>query len=120
MKVRGLGFDSPQLRVLMEVTHGERTTDPEGEIQLILSKAAQKTGLNNAIRFQGKYLDDEGRPHCHRHRYCDPVMGRRKDRIGLAGGLNLAQVRAEFDEMDRPVGAGRREGRCSLKRQSLD
>ncbi|MCY1230725.1 RHS repeat-associated core domain protein [compost metagenome] len=64
-----------------------------GQAQLLLSKAAQKAGLKNPIRFQGQYLDDETGLHYNRHRYYDPVTGRfvSKDPIGLAGGLNLAQ-----------------------------
>ena len=81
-----------------------------GQTQLLLSKAAQKAGLKNPIRFQGQYLDDETGLHYNRHRYYDPVTGRfiSKDPIGLAGGLNLRQYAPNPIEWIDPFGlAGR-------------
>ena len=47
-------------------------------------------GVDNRIRFQGQYHDEETGLHYNRYRYYDPHCGRfiSKDPIGLAGGLN--------------------------------
>jgi len=47
-------------------------------------------GIDNPLRFQGQYYDDETGLHYNRHRYYDPSLGRfmTQDPIGLAGGLN--------------------------------
>ncbi|WP_085695471.1 MULTISPECIES: RHS repeat-associated core domain-containing protein [unclassified Pseudomonas] len=46
--------------------------------------------LNQPLRFQGQYFDDESGLHYNRHRYYDPDMGRylTPDPVKLAGGLN--------------------------------
>jgi RHS repeat-associated protein len=47
--------------------------------------------VENPIRFQGQYADDEVALYYNRYRYYDPQTGRyiSQDPIGLAGGLNL-------------------------------
>lgn len=47
--------------------------------------------VDNPIRFQGQYFDDETGLHYNRHRYYDPVAGQfvGQDPIGLAGGNDL-------------------------------
>ncbi|NML35513.1 hypothetical protein HHL14_32475 [Paraburkholderia sp. G-4-1-8] len=48
-------------------------------------------GVDNRIRFQGQYHDEETGLAYNRHRYYDPQNGRfiSKDPIGLAGGVNV-------------------------------
>jgi RHS repeat-associated protein len=64
-----------------------------GEAKQAISERAYKAGIQNPIRFQGQYLDDETGLHYNRHRYYDPHAGRfiSRDPIGLFGGLNLHQ-----------------------------
>ncbi|MEZ1324779.1 RHS repeat-associated core domain-containing protein, partial [Pseudomonas fluorescens] len=49
--------------------------------------------LNQPLRFQGQYFDEESGLHYNRHRYYDPRLGRylTPDPIKLAGGLNQYQ-----------------------------
>lgn len=61
-----------------------------GSAKQALSHAPCKGGIQNPIRFQGQYFDDETELHYNRHRYYDSYSGRflSKDPIGLLGGLN--------------------------------
>ncbi|STQ89881.1 RHS repeat-associated core domain-containing protein [Iodobacter fluviatilis] len=61
-----------------------------GEAQVVISEAAKTAGINNPIRFQGQYFDEESGLHYNRHRYYDPEIGRfiSSDPIGLMGGFN--------------------------------
>lgn len=47
--------------------------------------------VDNPIRFQGQYFDEETGLHYNRYRYYDPNLGQfvGQDPIGLAGGINL-------------------------------
>ncbi|NYZ69264.1 RHS domain-containing protein [Endozoicomonas sp. SM1973] len=49
--------------------------------------------IQNNLRFQGQYFDEETGLHYNRHRYYDPGLGRfiNQDPIGLDGGDNLYQ-----------------------------
>ena len=62
-----------------------------GEAKAAIDKAAQAAGIDNQLRFQGQYLDEETGLHYNRHRYYDPHSGRfvSNDPIKLAGGNNL-------------------------------
>ena len=64
-----------------------------GQAKQVISEAAYKARIQNPIRFQGQYFDDETGLHYNRHRYYDPHGGRfiSRDPIGLLGGLNLYQ-----------------------------
>jgi len=64
-----------------------------GEAQEVISEAAKRAGITNALRFAGQYYDKETGLHYNRHRYYDPHVGRfvSKDPIGLAGGVNVFQ-----------------------------
>ncbi|MGL5003170.1 MAG: RHS repeat domain-containing protein, partial [Casimicrobium sp.] len=56
------------------------------------SKRVQSLNLiEQPIRFQGQYFDQETQLHYNRFRYYDPVVGRfiHQDPIGLKGGFNL-------------------------------
>jgi RHS repeat-associated protein len=46
--------------------------------------------VDNPLRFQGQYYDEETGLHYNRHRYYNPQTGRylTPDPIGLAGGVN--------------------------------
>ena len=59
-----------------------------GELQQLLVD-----DVDNPIRLQGQYHDEETGLHYNRHRYYDPVAGQfvGQDPIGLAGGDNLYQ-----------------------------
>ncbi|MCX7205196.1 MAG: RHS domain-containing protein, partial [Proteobacteria bacterium] len=61
-----------------------------GEAQVVISEAAKTAGINNPLRFQGQYFDEESGLHYNRHRYYDPEIGRfiSSDPIGLMGGFN--------------------------------
>ena len=54
---------------------------------------AQENAVENHLRFQGQYFDDESGLHYNRFRYYDPQVGRfiNQDPIGLAGGMNNYQ-----------------------------
>ncbi|GAA3918679.1 RHS repeat-associated core domain-containing protein [Litoribacillus peritrichatus] len=58
-----------------------------GEAQVTIEQ------INNPIRFQGQYYDDESGLHYNRFRYYDPAIGRfiHQDPIGLVGGINHYQ-----------------------------
>nr|WP_052170363.1 glycohydrolase toxin TNT-related protein [Massilia sp. JS1662] len=64
-----------------------------GQAKEAISEAAHKARIQNPIRFQGQYFDEETGLHYNRHRYYDPHAGRfiSRDPIGLLGGLNLHQ-----------------------------
>ncbi|MFC7422029.1 RHS repeat-associated core domain-containing protein [Iodobacter arcticus] len=74
--------------------NGEITWSAEykawGEAQVVISEAAKTAGINNPLRFQGQYFDEESGLHYNRYRYYDPEIGRfiSSDPIGLMGGFN--------------------------------
>jgi len=61
-----------------------------GQAKQVISEAAYKAGIQNPIRFQGQYFDEETRLHYNRYRYYDPDTARylTQDPIGLLGGIN--------------------------------
>ncbi|MFC5472819.1 RHS repeat-associated core domain-containing protein [Paraherbaspirillum soli] len=77
-----------------------RLTDVSGQVVWSASHAAwgavrrlHMHAIDNPIRLQGQYQDDETGLHYNRHRYYDPEIGQfiGKDPIGLAGGDNPYQ-----------------------------
>ena len=60
---------------------------------LLFGEATVNAGstIENHLRYQGQYFDEETGLHYNFHRYYDPVTGRyiTPDPIGLSGGLNL-------------------------------
>ena len=61
---------------------------------------AQENAVENHLRFQGQYFDDESGLHYNRFRYYDPQVGRfiNQDPIGLLGGIN------NYQYVPNPVG----------------
>jgi RHS repeat-associated protein len=58
------------------------------------SKRVQSlTLVDQPLRFQGQYFDQETQLHCNYFRYYDPIVGRfiHQDPIGMAGGFNSYQ-----------------------------
>ncbi|MDW5416633.1 RHS repeat-associated core domain-containing protein [Iodobacter sp. CM08] len=77
-----------------------------GEAQVVISEAAKTAGINNPIRFQGQYFDEESGLHYNRHRYYDPEIGRfiSSDPIGLMGGFNTHAYAPNPVEWIDPLG----------------
>ncbi|WP_460137712.1 RHS repeat-associated core domain-containing protein [Pseudomonas sp. S1_E04] len=78
----------------------QELTDPEGDI--VWSAHYRAYGeiarldvgkIDNPLRFQGQYLDEESGLHYNRHRYYSPDIGRylTPDPVKLAGGINSYQ-----------------------------
>ena len=68
----------------------EAKTRAWGEVKIALSDPSIRTGLEQNIRFQGQYFDEETGLHSNRFRYYEPEQGRyaQSDPIGLGGGIN--------------------------------
>ena len=75
-------------------------TDSKGKLVWAVSyraygnlAVAHKNEIENNLRFQGQYYDEESGLHYNRFRYYDPECGRfiNQDPIGLLGGLNNYQ-----------------------------
>jgi RHS repeat-associated protein len=77
-----------------------------GQARVVISDAARKAGIQNHIRFQGQYFDEETGLAYNRFRFYDPHSGRfvSKDPIGLLGGLNLQQYAPNPTEWVDPFG----------------
>ena len=58
--------------------------------------------IENNLRFQGQYFDEETGLHYNRHRYYDPSIGQftTQDPIGLLGGVN------NYQYAPNPTGGG--------------
>ncbi|MVW98375.1 type IV secretion protein Rhs, partial [Pseudomonas sp. PB100] len=78
----------------------QELTDPDGEIVWSAHYRAygqisrlDKGKIDNPLRFQGQYFDQESGLHYNRHRYYNPDIGRylTPDPVKLAGGINAYQ-----------------------------
>ncbi|TDR25234.1 RHS repeat domain-containing protein, partial [Hydromonas duriensis] len=88
-----------------------------GMAKEVISKAAQRAGFTNPIRFQGQYFDHETGLHYNRHRYYDPHSGRfvSRDPIGLLGGVNVHQYAPNPTEWVDPLGLQKKPANSTNK-----
>jgi RHS repeat-associated protein len=96
--------------------------DSEGEVVWQASyhpygkiKEQKQARIDNPLRFQGQYFDEESSLHYNHHRYYCPEQGRyiQQDPIGLAGGLNpYRYTRNPLSQVD-PLGLECAEG-CQI------
>ncbi len=72
--------------------------------------------IENNIRFQGQYFDEESGLHYNRHRYYNPSSGQfiTQDPIGLLGGLNNYQYAPNPTGWVDPLGLTAKEGDCGV------
>jgi RHS repeat-associated protein len=77
-----------------------------GEAKEVISEAARKAGINNPIRFQGQYFDEETGLHYNLFRYYDPHSGRfvSSDPIRIRGGLNFHEYASNSTNWIDPFG----------------
>jgi RHS repeat-associated protein len=73
---------------------------------VLFRSAAKKAGIQNPIRFQGQYFDEETGLHYNRYRYYDPEAGRfiSSDPIRLLGGVNFYEFGPNTAEYIDPLG----------------
>ncbi|MGU9836263.1 RHS repeat-associated core domain-containing protein, partial [Pseudomonas sp. LF195] len=70
--------------------------------------------VDNPLRFQGQYFDQESGLHYNRHRYYNPDIGRylTPDPVKLAGGINAYQYVPNPTGWVDPLGLSRCPGNC--------
>ncbi|MDT3232885.1 RHS repeat-associated core domain-containing protein, partial [Pseudomonas sp. rhizo25] len=99
----------------------QELTTPEGEI--VWSAHYRAYGqiarldvgkLDNPLRFQGQYFDQESGLHYNRHRYYNPDIGRylSPDPVKLAGGINGYQYALNPTGWVDPLGLACTRGKC--------
>ncbi len=99
----------------------QELTTPEGEI--VWSAHYRAYGeisrldigkIDNPLRFQGQYFDQESGLHYNRHRYYNPDIGRylTPDPVKLAGGVNGYQYAHNPTGWIDPLGLSCRAGNC--------
>ncbi|MBF6029386.1 RHS repeat protein [Pseudomonas sp. P115] len=99
----------------------QELTTPEGEI--VWSAHYRAYGeisrldirkVDNPLRFQGQYFDQESGLHYNRHRYYNPDIGRylTPDPVKLAGGINAYQYATNPTGWIDPLGLSCRAGNC--------
>jgi RHS repeat-associated protein len=94
-----------------------------GQAKEAISEAGRRAGIQNPIRFQGQYLDDETGLHYNRHRYYDPDTTRylTQDPVGLIGGTNLYRYASNSTVWVDPLGLSNKScsDRASIKNRVL-
>lgn len=99
----------------------QEITNAQGEVVWAVSfkaygnlAVAHTQLVENNLRFQGQYYDDETGLHYNRFRYYDPGCGRfvNQDPIGLAGGRNSYQYAPNPIRWIDPLGLTARQGDC--------
>ena len=99
----------------------QELTTPEGEI--VWSAHYRAYGqiarldvgkIDNPLRFQGQYFDQESGLHYNRHRYYNPDIGRylTPDPVKLAGGINGYQYALNPTGWVDPLGLACTRGKC--------
>ncbi|AGE25325.1 Rhs family protein [Pseudomonas poae RE*1-1-14] len=99
----------------------QELTAPEGEI--VWSAHYRAYGhisrldvdkIDNPLRFQGQYFDEESGLHYNRHRYYNPDVGRylTPDPVKLAGGINAYQYVPNPTGWVDPLGLSCKIGKC--------
>ncbi|WP_025857519.1 RHS repeat-associated core domain-containing protein [Pseudomonas sp. CHM02] len=105
----------------------QELTDPDGEI--VWSAHYRAYGeisrldigkIDNPLRFQGQYFDQESGLHYNRHRYYNPEVGRylTPDPVKLAGGINAYQYVPNPTGWVDPLGLSSCPGGDGCKPQS--
>ncbi|PWF46706.1 RHS repeat-associated core domain-containing protein [Massilia glaciei] len=81
---------------------------------LYLDSNSNIRGINQPLRFQGQYHDDETGLHYNRYRYYDPDSARyvSQDPVGLLGGLNSYQYASNPTTWTDALGLARSKGGC--------
>ncbi|MGF1717478.1 RHS repeat-associated core domain-containing protein [Photobacterium chitinilyticum] len=94
-------------------SRGETVWQAEYSIEGLASPVIES--INNPLRFQGQYYDDESGLHYNRFRYYDPKAGRfiHQDPIGLLGGINPYQYAPNPVQWVDPLGLSCKEGKAS-------
>ncbi|RDS92667.1 RHS repeat-associated core domain-containing protein, partial [Pseudomonas fluorescens] len=99
----------------------QELTDPEGEIVWSAHYRAygqisrlDKGTIDNPLRFQGQYFDQESGLHYNRHRYYNPDIGcyLTPDPVKLAGGINAYQYVPNPTGWLDPLGLACTSGSC--------
>ena len=74
--------------------------------------------VDNPLRFQGQYFDQESGLHYNRHRYYNPDIGRylTPDPVKLAGGINAYQYTTNPTGWVDPIGFACERGNCPGQR----
>ncbi|MBD9416274.1 RHS repeat-associated core domain-containing protein, partial [Pseudomonas sp. PDM16] len=82
----------------------------------------QENPVEQRLRFQGQYYDQETGLHYNRFRYYDPDIGRfiSQDPIGLRGGINNYQYAPNPVGWIDPVGLIRKSGRYHGKKPTYE
>ncbi|MEX5548636.1 RHS repeat-associated core domain-containing protein, partial [Pseudomonas pergaminensis] len=77
--------------------------------------------IDNPLRFQGQYFDQESGLHYNRHRYYNPDVGRylTPDPVKLAGGINAYQYTTNPTGWVDPSGLNACPGEDSCKLQTI-
>jgi len=102
----------------------QELTAPDGEIVWSAHYRAygqisrlDKGKVDNPLRFQGQYFDQESGLHYNRHRYYNPDIGRylTPDPVKLAGGINGYQYAPNPTGWVDPLGLSCKSGACPGK-----
>ncbi|MFV9652586.1 RHS repeat-associated core domain-containing protein [Pseudomonas citrulli] len=106
----------------------QELTDPDGEIVWSAHYRAygqisrlEKGTIDNPLRFQGQYFDQESGLHYNRHRYYNPDIGcyLTPDPVKLAGGINAYQYVPNPTGWVDPLGLSCKIGNCPDSKNDL-
>ncbi|TWR60264.1 RHS repeat-associated core domain-containing protein, partial [Pseudomonas marginalis] len=106
----------------------QELTDPDGDIVWSAHYRAygqisrlDKGTIDNPLRFQGQYFDQESGLHYNRHRYYNPDIGcyLTPDPVKLAGGINAYQYVPNPTGWVDPLGLSCKIGNCPDSKNDL-